>query len=45
MTLHDTKTRNIMTGGFLDAGKTNAVGKLSKRLSGQGVRAGLMPIT
>lgn len=45
MTLHDTKPRHIKTGGFLAAGKTNAVGKLARRLSGQSAREGLMPIT
>ena len=45
MTLHDTKPRHIKTGGFLAVGKTNAVGKLARRLSGQGARDGLMPIT
>jgi G3E family GTPase len=36
------KARYIMIGGFLGAGKTTAVGKLAKHLSGQGVRVGLI---
>ena len=36
------KARYIMIGGFLGAGKTTAVGKLAKRLSGQGLRVGLI---
>jgi Ni2+-binding GTPase involved in maturation of urease and hydrogenase len=36
------KARYIMIGGFLGAGKTTAVGKLAKRLSGEGMRVGLI---
>jgi len=36
------KARYIMIGGFLGAGKTTAVGKLAARLTGQGVRVGLI---
>jgi G3E family GTPase len=35
-------SRYIMIGGFLGAGKTTAVGKLAARLSGQGLRVGLI---
>ena len=34
--------RFIMIGGFLGAGKTTAVGRLAARLSGQGLRVGLI---
>jgi G3E family GTPase len=34
--------RYIMIGGFLGAGKTTAIAKLAKRLSGQGLRVGLI---
>ena len=34
--------RFIMIGGFLGAGKTTAVGKLAARLTGQGLRVGLI---
>jgi len=34
--------RFIMLGGFLGAGKTTAVGKLAARLTGQGMRVGLI---
>jgi len=44
MPLHDTKPRHIKTGGFIAAGKINAVGKLARRLSGQGARVGIMLI-
>jgi G3E family GTPase len=37
-----TKARYIMIGGFLGAGKTTAVGKLAQRLTGQGLRVGLI---
>ncbi|MGD0259784.1 MAG: GTP-binding protein [Verrucomicrobiota bacterium] len=36
------KARFIMIGGFLGAGKTTAVGKLAARLTGQGLRVGLI---
>ena len=36
------KARYIMIGGFLGAGKTTAVGRLARRLSGQGLRVGLI---
>jgi G3E family GTPase len=36
------KARYIMIGGFLGAGKTTAVGKLAARLTGQGLRVGLI---
>ena len=36
------KARYIMVGGFLGAGKTTAVSKLAKHLSGQGLRVGLI---
>src|SRR6266699_6381098 len=36
------KARYIMIGGFLGAGKTTAVAKLAKWLSGQGSRVGLI---
>jgi G3E family GTPase len=39
---HQGKARYIMIGGFLGAGKTTAAGKLAKRLSEQGLRAGLI---
>ncbi|HEY5915300.1 MAG TPA: GTP-binding protein [Verrucomicrobiae bacterium] len=38
----DRKARYIMVGGFLGAGKTTAVGKLAERLSGRGLRVGLI---
>ncbi len=38
----DRKARYIMIGGFLGAGKTTAVAKLAQRLSGQGLRVGLI---
>jgi Ni2+-binding GTPase involved in maturation of urease and hydrogenase len=34
--------RYIMIGGFLGAGKTTAVGRLARELSGQGLRVGLI---
>ena len=36
------RARYIMIGGFLGAGKTTAVGKLAARLTGQGLRVGLI---
>ena len=36
------KARFIMIGGFLGAGKTTAVGKLAARLTGEGLRVGLI---
>jgi len=36
------KARYIMIGGFLGAGKTTAVGRLARELSGQGLRVGLI---
>lgn len=36
------RARYIMIGGFLGAGKTTAVVRLAKRLSGQGLRVGLI---
>jgi len=36
------RARYIMIGGFLGAGKTTAVGALAERLSGQGLRVGLI---
>jgi G3E family GTPase len=36
------KARYIMIGGFLGAGKTTAVSKLAKQLTGQGLRVGLI---
>src|SRR6266498_3944232 len=36
------KPRYIMIGGFLGAGKTTAVARLAQRLTGQGVRVGLI---
>src|SRR3974390_962318 len=36
------KARYIMIGGFLGAGKTTAVAKLAQRLSGRGLRVGLI---
>lgn len=36
------KARYIMIGGFLGAGKTTAVARLAQRLSGQGLRVGLI---
>jgi len=36
------QARYIMVGGFLGAGKTTAVSKLAKHLSGQGLRVGLI---
>jgi G3E family GTPase len=36
------KARFIMIGGFLGAGKTTAVGRLAARLTGQGLRVGLI---
>ena len=41
-TIQSSKPRYIMIGGFLGAGKTTAVGKLAKRLAGQGLRVGLI---
>ena len=38
----DTKPRFIMIGGFLGAGKTTAAGRLAARLTGQGLRVGLI---
>jgi G3E family GTPase len=37
-----TKARYLMIGGFLGAGKTSAVGRLARHLSGQGRRVGLI---
>ncbi len=37
-----TKARYIMIGGFLGAGKTTAMGKLARHLSGLGLRVGLI---
>lgn len=37
-----TKARYIMIGGFLGAGKTTAVGRLARQLTGQGLRVGLI---
>jgi G3E family GTPase len=37
-----TKTRYIMIGGFLGAGKTTAAGKLARRLTERGLRVGLI---
>lgn len=37
-----TKARYIMIGGFLGAGKTTAVSRLARRLTGQGLRVGLI---
>jgi G3E family GTPase len=37
-----TKSRYIMIGGFLGAGKTTAVGKLARRLTDHGLRVGLI---
>ncbi|MHB1308925.1 MAG: GTP-binding protein [Limisphaerales bacterium] len=36
------RARYIMMGGFLGAGKTTAVGRLARHLSGQGLRVGLI---
>ena len=36
------KARYIMIGGFLGAGKTTAVARLAQRLTGQGLRVGLI---
>src|SRR5258706_13511816 len=36
------QARYIMIGGFLGAGKTTAVARLAQRLTGQGVRVGLI---
>ena len=36
------KARYIMIGGFLGAGKTTSVSRLAKRLSGKGLRVGLI---
>lgn len=36
------KARYIMIGGFLGAGKTTAVARLAQKLSGQGLRVGLI---
>ena len=36
------KARYIMIGGFLGAGKTTAVGRLARHLSGSGLRVGLI---
>ena len=38
----NSKTRYIMIGGFLGAGKTTAIGKLARRLTDQGLRVGLI---
>ena len=38
----NSKAKYIMIGGFLGAGKTTAVGKLAARLTGQGMRVGLI---
>jgi G3E family GTPase len=40
--LNARKARYIMIGGFLGAGKTTAVSKLARHLSGQGLRVGLI---
>jgi G3E family GTPase len=40
--LNSMKARYIMIGGFLGAGKTTAVSKLARHLSGQGLRVGLI---
>src|SRR5271157_2955744 len=37
-----TRARFIMIGGFLGAGKTTAITRLAKSLSGQGLRVGLI---
>jgi Ni2+-binding GTPase involved in maturation of urease and hydrogenase len=37
-----TKPRYIMIGGFLGAGKTTSVARLAERLTGQGLRVGLI---
>lgn len=36
------RARHIMVGGFLGAGKTTAIAELARRLSGEGVRVGLI---